>query len=82
MHQVGFEPMIPVFVHVKRVHALDYAAIVIGNNAPTQLKKKHSHSNPVYSCYGGFRVLHCIVTGAFSEQSYLGIHRYEMDKNV
>jgi hypothetical protein len=29
MPQVGFEPMIPVLERVKRVHALDRAAIII-----------------------------------------------------
>jgi hypothetical protein len=30
MHQVGFEPPIPVFEREKRVHSLDRAATVIG----------------------------------------------------
>jgi hypothetical protein len=80
--QVGFEPMIPVFVHVKAVHALDYAAIVIGNNASTQLIK-NIHIQILFKAVNGcFRVLYCIVIRAFSEQSYIGIHRYEKDKNV
>jgi hypothetical protein len=31
MSQVGFEPTIPVFERAKTVHALDRAAIVIGD---------------------------------------------------
>jgi hypothetical protein len=30
MHQLGFEPTIPVFKREKMVHALDHAATVIG----------------------------------------------------
>jgi hypothetical protein len=29
---MGFEPMIPVFERVKAVHALDHAAVIIGEN--------------------------------------------------
>jgi hypothetical protein len=48
MPQVGFEPTIPVFERAKTIHALDPAAIVIGNLIYTKFYKdwfKHSKSD-------------------------------------
>jgi hypothetical protein len=39
MPRVGFEPATPVFEQVKKVHALDYAATVIGDSGTYTILK-------------------------------------------
>jgi hypothetical protein len=51
MPRLGFEPTIPVFERAKRVHALDRAATVIGNETSTWHKYK------IIVCWNTTRIL-------------------------
>jgi hypothetical protein len=52
MPEVGFEPTITASERAKTVHALDYAATVIGTNRINLLKFYHAVSGwyPIFKC--------------------------------